>query len=174
MALSLTLRLAERKIADGDPEGLELLRRSGEELAGALEELRELARGIHPAVLTDRGLVPALEMLAGRASIDVDLSATLEHPLPPPVEAATYYVVAEALTNASRHAQASSARVRVSHTNGRARVEVADDGVGGADTTKGSGLRGLGDRVEALGGRLRVVSPRGGGTTVTAELPCES
>jgi PAS domain S-box-containing protein len=174
VALALTLRLAERKLTAGDEQGLEMLQRASAELTEALEELRELARGIHPAVLTERGLVPALEMLAGRASLPVELSAALANRLPQPVEAATYYVVAEALTNASKHARASTARVTVSHANGHAVVEVADDGVGGADAREGSGLRGLSDRIEALGGTLRVESPPGAGTTLRAFIPCAS
>jgi len=171
VALSLTLRVAERKLVAGDPEALELVRSANVELAGALEELRELARGIHPAILTDRGLVPALEMVAGRASVPVELCTALDRPLPRPVEAAAYYIVAEALTNASRHASASHVRVEVSHTDGTALVEVADDGVGGADERAGSGLRGLCDRVEALGGCLELESPRGSGTTLRARIP---
>ena len=141
------------------------------ELADALEELRELARGIHPAILTDRGLLPALEMLAGRASIPVEVATTLDERLPASVEAAAYYIVAEAVTNASKHARASRVQVNVDHTNGRVLVEVADDGVGGADQRRGSGLRGLRDRVEALGGELALESPAGAGTTLTARLP---
>ena len=172
VALSLGLRACERKLAAGDPDAGELLRQAKLELADALEELRELARGIHPAILTDQGLVPALEMLAGRTSIPVEISALLDERLPQPVEAAAYYIVAEALTNASKHAQASRARVLVQRSDGGTLVEVADDGVGGADQGGGSGLRGLRDRVEALGGELGLVSPPGAGTTLTARLPC--
>jgi PAS domain S-box-containing protein len=171
VALSVTLRLAEIKLADGDPEAPELLRRAKAELADALEELRELARGIHPSILTDRGLAAALEMLAGRSGVPVELSVTLDHRLPERLEAAAYYLVAEALTNASKHAHASRVRVRVSAGDGSALVEVADDGVGGADHRRGSGLRGLVDRVEALGGNLDLQSPPGAGTTITARIP---
>jgi len=146
VALSLELRLVERKLTGGDPMAGELLKQASEDLAGALEELRELARGIHPAILSDKGLVPALEMLAGRATIPVELCAALDGRLPPPVEAAAYYLVAEALTNAAKHARASCVNVNVTRANGRAVVEVADDGVGGADLRGGSGLRGLRDR----------------------------
>ena len=122
------------KLAGGDPEAPSLLRRAEAELAEALEELRELARGIHPSILTDRGLVPALEMLAGRASLAASsCPSTLDERLPGPVEAAAYYIVAEALTNASKHARASRVRVGVSRSDGSVLVEVADDGVGGAD-----------------------------------------
>jgi len=174
VALSLQLRVCERKLAEGDPQAGELLRRAKAELADALEELRELARGIHPAVLTDHGLVPALDMLAERTDVPVEISARLEDRLPQPVEAAAYYIVAEALTNASKHARASRVRVDVRRVDGSALVMVADDGVGNADARGGSGLRGLRDRVEALGGDLGVESPAGAGTTLTARLPCAS
>ena len=173
VALSLELRLAERKLASGDPQAGELIQQASDDLAAALEELRELARGIHPAILSDKGLEPALEMLAGRATLPVELCAVLEgRRLPAPVEAAAYYLVAEALTNAAKHARASCVNVSVTRANGRAVVEVADDGVGGADLRGGSGLRGLRDRVEALGGELDVESREGDGTTLTARLPC--
>jgi PAS domain S-box-containing protein len=172
VALSLELRLAERRLAAGDPAAADLLRHAMADLADALEELRELARGIHPAILSDKGLVPALEMLGARAGLPVDLCAELEERLPEPVEAAAYYLVAEALTNTSKHARASQVRVGVERVDGRAVVEVADDGVGGADLSSGSGLRGLRDRVEALGGTLEVSSRQGEGTTLTARLPC--
>ena len=170
VALSVALRLAESKLAQ-DPDGAAaLLDGAREELALALEELRELARGIHPAVLTDRGLGPALEALVGRAPIPVELSAPAER-LPPAIEAAAYYVVAEALTNVAKYGQARSAQVSVAAVNGTVTVRVSDDGVGGADPAGGSGLRGLADRVEALEGRLAVISPQGAGTTVSAEIP---
>ena len=172
VALSLTLRLSEMRLAAGDPEAGALVRQANVELADALEELRELARGIHPAILTDRGLAPALEMLAGRSSIPVEVCAAIEERLPAPVEAAAYYLVAEALTNASKHADATSGRVSMAREDGYAVIEVADDGVGGADDRVGTGLRGLCDRVEALGGRLDVESPAGGGTTLRARIPC--
>ena len=172
VALSLELRMCERRVASGDPRAAELLREAGEHLAAALEELRELARGIHPAILSDKGLVPALEMLAGRAAVPVEISAADEDRLPEPVEAAAYYLVAEALTNSAKHARASRVEVQVGRENGAALVEVADDGVGGADQSRGSGLRGLRDRVEALGGTLEVDSRAGSGTVLRARLPC--
>jgi PAS domain S-box-containing protein len=171
VALALTLRICEQRLADADAGALELVRQAGAELAGALEELRELARGIHPAILTERGLVAALQMLAGRCGIPVDLSAELEDRLPAPVEAAAYYIVAEALTNATKHAAAARVRVDVRQLDGEALVEVADDGVGGAERSGGSGLRGLADRVDALGGELELVSPAGAGTLLRARLP---
>jgi PAS domain S-box-containing protein len=171
VAIALGLRMCESKLAAGDPEAGELLANAKAELADALEELRELARGIHPAILTDRGLGPALEMLASRASLPIEMSVTLDGRLPPRVEAAAYYIVAEALTNASKHARASRVQVNVGLRDDRAEVEVTDDGVGGADQRGGSGLRGLRDRVEALGGELVIESPAGAGTTLRARLP---
>ena len=170
VALSLALRLAQSKV-ETDPEAAAaVLESAREELAAALDELRELARGIHPAVLTDRGLTAALEALASRSPIPVEIDAP-ENELPRPVEAAAYYVVAEALANVAKYAGASGATVRICRENGRALVEVGDDGVGGADPAAGSGLRGLSDRVEALGGTLSIASPPGGGTRVSVEIP---
>jgi PAS domain S-box-containing protein len=171
VSLSLALRLAQAKLKTNADDAGGLLEAASVELAQALEELRELARGIHPAVLSDRGLGAALEALAGRAPLPVDVRTPAER-LPPQVEAAAYYVVSEALTNVAKYAQASTVDVRVTRLNGRAVVEVADDGVGGADPVRGSGLRGLADRVEALDGRLHVESVRGRGTLIRAEIPC--
>ena len=148
-----------------------MLEGAGDELALALDELRELARGLHPAVLTDHGLRAAVAMLASRAPIPVDLGDIPPGRLAPPVEAAAYYLIAEALTNVAKYARATMARVRVVAGEDRVLVEVSDDGVGGADPAAGSGLRGLADRVEALGGTLAVVSPAGAGTTLRAEIP---
>jgi signal transduction histidine kinase len=167
VSLSLTLRLAARRHGD-DPE----LEGAVDELSQALEELRELARGIHPAVLTEYGLEPAIEALASRTPYPVDVEVALEDRLPAPVEAAAYYVVAEALTNVTKYADASDVRVHVFRDDGRAHVEVRDDGCGGAQEEHGSGLRGLADRVEALGGALWLNSPAGEGTTLLAEIPC--
>ena len=173
VALSLRLGIAERQLA-GDPEGARAtLREAGDELSRALEELRELARGLHPAVLTEHGLAAALAALTARAPTPVEILVDVGGRLPPPVEAASYYVVAESLANAGKHAAASAVRVAVTRAAGGVRVEVSDDGVGGADARRGSGLRGLADRGEALGGRLRVQSPHGGGTTVRADLPLQ-
>jgi PAS domain S-box-containing protein len=171
VSLSLALRLAQARLRE-DPDGAEqLLGGASDELQQALGELRELARGIHPAVLTDRGLPAALEALASRTPLPVELSADLDERLPGPVEAAAYYVVAEALTNVAKYAEASSVEVRAQRQNGRVVVEVEDDGVGGADPARGSGLRGLADRVEALEGELEVTSAAGSGTTVRAVIP---
>ncbi len=171
VALALTLRVAEAKAGEAAKP---LLKAASAELADALAELRELARGIHPSVLTDRGLLPALEMVAGRASLPVELRVEVRERLPRPVEAAAYYIVAETLTNASKHARASHARVEVVRSDGTLLVSVADDGVGGADVQGGSGVRGLADRVDALGGTLAFESPAGGGTRVSARIPCVS
>jgi PAS domain S-box-containing protein len=170
VALSVALRLAESKLEEDPVKAATTLSGAREELSQALEELRELARGIHPAVLTDRGLSPALSALAARAPIPVAIDVPEER-LPAAVEAASYYVVAEALTNVAKYARASEARVSVTSDNGRVVVEVADDGAGGADSARGSGLRGLADRVASLDGVLVVESPAGLGTTVRAEIP---
>ena len=171
VSLALALRLAQGKLPDDPAAATELLDRASEELAVGLEELRELARGIHPAILTDRGLAPALEALAQRATVPVEVHGLPNDRLPGPIEAAAFYVVAESLTNVAKYASAKSARVDLARDDGLLVVEVSDDGVGGADSAKGSGLRGLTDRVEALGGTLRVSSEQGRGTTVRAELP---
>jgi signal transduction histidine kinase len=172
VSLSLSLRLAQRRVRS-DPDGAEeLLEGSREELAQALEELRELARGIHPAVLTDRGLEAALEALAARSPLPVEIRGA-SCDLPAQVEAAAYYVVSEALANVTKYAQASAVEVTVEQRNGTAVVEVADDGIGGADPLRGSGLRGLADRVASLSGKLDVESPPGSGTRVRAEIPLE-
>jgi signal transduction histidine kinase len=171
VAVSFSLRLAGAKLPGAPEEAQSLLSAASEELTHAMNELRELARGIHPAILTERGLGPALEVLSKRAPLPVTLSNELAGPLPASVEAAAYYVVAESLTNVAKYAEASSVEVRVSRENGVAVVEVVDDGIGGADATRGSGLRGLADRVEALDGRLGVESPQSVGTRVRAEIP---
>jgi signal transduction histidine kinase len=171
VALSLALRLAHGKVHTDPERATELLDAAQQELTLALGELRELARGIHPAVLSDRGLGAALEALAGRSPISVDLAELPGDRLPEPIEAAAYFVVAEALTNVVKYAHASQATVRVERRNGHAVVEVADDGIGGADPDRGSGLRGLADRVSALDGRMSLDSPAGAGTRLRAEIP---
>ena len=143
----------------------------GEDLKLALEELRELARGLHPAILTERGLPPALQSIATRAPFEVEIDGVPHERLPAVVEAAIYYVVAESLTNAAKHAGASEAQVALSTTGDTVTVEIRDDGSGGANLTNGSGIRGLADRVEALGGRFELQSPIGAGTVVKAEMP---
>jgi len=169
LGLGMALQLLQVHV---DRDGEALLEESQAELQQALHELRELARGIHPAILTDSGLTSAIETLAQRAPLPVVVSADGER-LPPPVETAAYYVVAEALANIARYAQANEASVSVRRHNGVVRIDVRDDGVGGADPGGGTGLRGLADRVGALNGHLRVHSPAGQGTHLAAEFPCE-
>jgi signal transduction histidine kinase len=171
VALSLTLRIAQSQIAKDPAKAESMVAAAQDELTRALEELRELARGIHPAVLSDRGLGPAVEALAVRSPLPVEVVEVPGERLPEPVEAAAYFVIAEALTNVVKYANASTATVAVRRTNGHAEVEVRDDGVGGADPGRGSGLRGLADRVGALDGSLALDSPPGSGTTLRAEIP---
>jgi signal transduction histidine kinase len=171
VAIALNLRLAERQVEREPAAARDLLARTGAELAEALEELRELARGLHPAVLTDHGLEAALRALAARAPLPVELSVDLETRPDEAIEAAAYFVIAEALTNVTRYASASVASVTVRPSTNGVLLEVVDDGQGGADPLAGSGLRGLIDRVEAHGGRLEIESPSGRGTTVRAWLP---
>jgi signal transduction histidine kinase len=173
VSVALQLRMIQRRVGD-DPALVEQLQSAGDELSTSLEELRELARGIHPAVL-NHGLKAALDSLASRAGVRTTVSfESPERRLSEPVELAAYFVACEALANVAKYAQATSARVRVSRHDGHAVIEIADDGVGGADETAGSGLLGLADRVAALDGTLRILSPPGAGTVVTAELPCVS
>ncbi len=173
VALSLQLSLLEEQLA-GDSSATAQLERARGEIDMSLEELREIAQGLHPAVVSGHGLVVALEQLAACALVPVRLRVEIEGRLPEAVEVAAYYLISESLANVGKYAQASSATVDVLRSNGQIRVEVIDDGIGGADTEGGSGLRGLADRVEALDGRLRVWSPPGGGTRVRAEIPCAS
>ena len=174
VALALNLRMAEQRAANGDPAAVELVRQAGEEANLALKELRDLARGIHPAILTNRGLPAALEDLASRATLPVDVVATPDERLPAAVEAAAYFVVSECLANIGKHASAETATVAVSARDGLLTVEVSDDGVGGAALDRGSGIQGLADRVGALSGSLAVDSPAGAGTRVTALIPLTS
>jgi signal transduction histidine kinase len=173
VSLALDLRLAHDMVRRDPAQAEQVLEGAADELGQALEELRELARGIHPALLSDRGLDPAVETLAQRAPLPVEVEAKLGDRVPEPVELAAYFVVSEALTNVVKYAQASQARVRLERDNGLVLVEVADDGVGGAEPGRGSGLRGLADRIASLGGRFEVVSAPGSGTTVRASIPCE-
>ncbi len=173
VSLSLTLRVALAKLDSDVPAARAVLADACDEVALAVDELRELARGLHPAVLSDRGLRAAVETLASRAPVLVEIADIPAERLPEQVEAAAYYVIAEALTNVAKYAHASTVRVRVAANDASVVVEVSDDGVGGADPATGSGLRGLADRVEALGGSLDVVSPAGAGTSLRAEITFE-
>ena len=170
VGLALTLRLASRR-AEGDQAVIELLTEAARELDDALEELRELARGLHPAIVVDAGLAGALETLAERPGVPVDLSVDLPDRLPDAVEVGAYYIVAEALTNANKHAKAEHVTVRAAIVDGRLWVAVTDDGGGGAAAAPGSGLEGLADRVGALGGQLLIESDPGCGTRVIADIP---
>jgi signal transduction histidine kinase len=173
VAVAMTLSLAETRL-ESDPAGAaRLIAQAREEAQLAVKELRELARGIHPALLSERGLGVALEALAARAPVPVEVSGVPTTPLCRPVESAAYYITAEALTNVAKYAHASAAFVQLSVEDDVLRVRIRDDGIGGADPSIGTGLRGLYDRVEALDGELDVDSPPGGGTTITVELPIE-
>jgi signal transduction histidine kinase len=171
VALGLQLRTAQQRSAD--PEVQALLDAAVGELQVAVDELRELARGVHPAILTEEGLAAALESRASRSPFPVRLDV-LEGRFPAQVEATAYFVVCEALANVAKHADASKAAVTVARSDGVLTIEVSDDGMGGAIPVDGSGLTGLADRVEALGGRFRIESPPGGGTRVLGEIPCAS
>jgi signal transduction histidine kinase len=166
----MSLKLAQRRLARDPGEAAELLDEALAHMETGIRELRELAAGIHPSILTDRGLGAALEALAARSSIPVELDEVPPQRLPGPVETSAYFVVAEALTNAAKYAGCSYVRVGVRVEEGALTVEVVDDGIGGANPSGGSGLRGLADRVNALGGRFEIESPAGGGTTVRARI----
>jgi signal transduction histidine kinase len=168
LALGLALQLLR-----ADHDDPQLLDEAETELQAALRELRELARGIHPAVLTDQGLTAAIGSLVDRASLPITARVTAER-YPQPVESAAYFVVSEALANVAKHAHARSATVSIAPRNGGLVVEVSDDGCGGAKAWAGSGLEGLADRVGALDGRLTITSAQGAGTTIRAEIPCAS
>jgi signal transduction histidine kinase len=172
VSIALQLRLLQRRVSN-DPSAEQLVTSASDELARSLAELRELARGIHPAML-EHGLAPALDSLANRSPTPATVTYEAQDRFPQAVELAAYFVASEALTNVAKYARATHATVRVRRVGRVAVIEIADDGVGGADDARGSGLRGLADRVEALDGRLRVRSPAGHGTIVTAELPCGS
>jgi signal transduction histidine kinase len=171
IALSLDLSLLEARIV-GDPEAKAGIDQARREIAASLTELREIARGIHPAVVSGHGLGVALEQLAARAPVPVELHVETQGRLPEILEVAAYYVVSESLANVAKHSQAKAVRVNVVQEAGELVLEIVDDGIGGADSERGSGIRGLADRVEALDGRLRVWTPRGGGTRLKAEIPC--
>ncbi len=171
---AMDLGLAREKASGSDPEVVALIERAQDETKQAIAELRELVRGIHPAVLTDRGLDAALSSLAARCPVPVTVQVNLDERPPTPVESAAYFIVAESLTNIAKHSDAKHARVNVNRDDRTLRVEITDDGNGGARTEPGGGLSGLADRVRSLEGTFRVASPVGGPTTILAELPCGS
>ncbi|HZC14787.1 MAG TPA: ATP-binding protein, partial [Thermoleophilaceae bacterium] len=166
----ISLKLAQRRWAQAPDEARDLLGEALEHMETGIRDLRALAAGIHPSILTDRGLAAALESLAGRSPMPVEIEEVPRQRLPAPVETSVYFVVAEALTNAAKHAFCSQVRVAVRLDRGWTTVEIRDDGVGGADSAAGTGLSGLADRVSALGGTLEVDSPVGAGTTIRARI----
>jgi signal transduction histidine kinase len=173
VSIAMTLGLVESKLGADRPAVEPVLREARETLAVALDELRELTQGIRPAILVERGLAAALDDLSRRAALPVTLEVTISGRMPEQVESAAYFVASEALSNAAKHSHASEVRLAASKQDDALVLEVADDGIGGAGPGGGSGLRGLADRVEALGGRLTVSSPPGRGTTLRAQFPCE-
>jgi signal transduction histidine kinase len=174
VALALQLRSGQRQVGGRDDREVDrLLAAAADELQSAIDELRELARGVHPAILTEEGLAAALESLVHRSSLPLSLDVSEER-LPAQAEATAYFVACEALTNIAKHAQATNVSISARRRNGTLVLEVTDDGTGGARIENGTGLRGLNDRVEAVGGRLTILSPPGGGTQIVAEIPCVS
>jgi signal transduction histidine kinase len=173
VALSLTLRLAQSSVPADLPELETQIGQVTDDLTAAIEELRELARGIHPAILSEGGLGPALRTLARRAAIPVELDIRTQSRAADPIEMAAYYVVSETLTNTTKHARASCAQVAVEQRDGLLNLSIRDDGIGGADPARGSGLIGLRDRVQALGGSIEIDSPAGAGTAIIVELPLQ-
>jgi signal transduction histidine kinase len=169
----MQLTLLKARIRDDPASAEKLATKANADLAESLKELRELAHGLHPSAL-NHGLAVALESLGAQSLVSTRVTVELFDRLPEPIEAAVYFVASEALANVDKHARASRATVRVLRNARDAMIEIADDGIGGANNARGSGLRGLADRVEALEGQLRVVSPAGAGTTVSAVIPCAS
>ena len=174
LSVAMTLGLAESTMATDPAQGKPLVGEAKEAVLAALDDLRAVCQGVHPPILTERGLVGAVQELTATASVPVSLTVDVPGPLQPEIESTAYYVLAESLANITKHARANAASVVASRTNGRLTVTVSDDGVGGADADKGTGLAGMAGRVEAIGGTLRVTSPVGLGTEIVAELPCAS
>ena len=172
VALAMDLGQAREKLDTNPEEAARLVTEAHEEAKRALTDLRDLVRGIHPAILEDRGLDAALSAVVARCPVPVNLSVSLAARPPAPVESTAYFVVSEALVNVARHSRATRATVSIAGSDNRLVVEVTDNGVGGADPSLGTGLAGLGERVEAVGGWLRVISPTGGPTTILVELSC--
>jgi signal transduction histidine kinase len=173
VSLVLDLRSTEAAVPPRMPELRAQIEGVADNLTGSLEELRELSRGIHPAILSDGGLSPAIKALARRSAVPVQLDLDIQRRLPEPIEVAAYYVVSEALANTAKHARASIAYVELRAGDGRLQLSVSDDGVGGASSDDGSGLVGLTDRVEALGGTILLDSPLGKGTRLEVDLPID-
>jgi signal transduction histidine kinase len=171
VSLALRLRIAQRRVPAQAPELDEALSNVADELSTVIDELREMARGIHPAILAQGGLDPALRTLSRRSEVPVEIDTKIQGRLTDQVEVAAYYIVSETLTNVAKHAQAAHVKIEAAVSDGKLRVTVCDDGVGGADASGGSGLTGLADRVQALGGTFSISSPPGGGTTLAVELP---
>ncbi|MGW3045177.1 histidine kinase [Kitasatospora sp. NPDC001159] len=171
-SLAMNLGLARRTLKDVPPEVMQVIVDAHEEAQAAIDELRDLVRGLHPAVLEDRGLDAALSGIAARAPLPVRLDVDLSAPIAPTVEAVAYFTVSEALTNVAKHARAKQVEVSVRTAGGRLRLVISDDGVGGADPSRGTGLTGLRKRAASVDGTLSVLSPLGGPTTITVELPC--
>ena len=171
VSLSVDLQVLQARITDAST--LELLEATRAKLGDALANLRELARGIHPALLTDRGLTPALEAVARRSPVPVELKIDLPQRPPASLESAAYFLVSEALTNVAKYAEASAVHVFVTEADGLLAIEIVDDGIGGADPSRGSGLRGLSDRIAALDGQLKVDGAPAGGTRISATIPLE-
>jgi signal transduction histidine kinase len=174
VALAANLGAAKEKLEQDPAQGKEMVGVAHEEAKAALAEIRDLVRGIHPVILEDRGLDAALSAVVARSTVPVTLDVQVAERPPPAVESAAYFVVNEALTNVARHAHATRAHVSIARAGSRLVVEVRDDGIGGADANRGSGLQGLRDRVAGLGGTMYVISPGGGPTTISVELPCGS
>ncbi|MCU7824903.1 sensor histidine kinase [Kitasatospora sp. DSM 101779] len=173
VSLAMNLGLARRTLTDIPPEAMQVIAEAHEEAQAAIEELRDLVRGLHPVVLEDRGLDAALSGIAARSPVPVRMNVDLQGRVAPAVEAVAYFTVSEALTNAAKHARASRVELSVRRVGDRLRIVVGDDGIGGADPSRGSGLTGLRKRAASVDGTLTVISPLGGPTTLTVELPCE-
>jgi signal transduction histidine kinase len=173
VSVGLELRAAQAMVPPDVPDLTAQLSHVAEDLAAAVTDLQEASRGIHPAVLSRGGLGPALRTLARRSALPVELDLRVDRRLPERIEVAAYYVVSEALTNAAKHAHASVVEVELEADDATVRLSIRDDGVGGADPTRGSGLVGLRDRIEALGGKIQVASPAGSGTSVVVQIPID-
>ncbi|MEV7175883.1 sensor histidine kinase [Kitasatospora sp. NPDC093679] len=173
VSLAMNLGLARRTLTDISAEAMQVIVEAHEEAQAAIEELRDLVRGLHPVVLEDRGLDAALSGIAARSPVPVRMDVDLDGRVAPAVEAVAYFTVSEALANAAKHARASRVDLSVRRTGDRLRIVIGDDGIGGADPSRGSGLTGLRKRAASVDGTLTVISPLGGPTTLTVELPCE-